>query len=410
MIVNVTDPDKGVQMMVEMLVDYIRSGIKTADKKSLGVEVEHFILDSESKESVPYSGKGGVRDILLELMKCYPEAEPITGEDILGFFTPDLAITLEPAAQMEISITQSEDIEYIKHIYTDFCGHISRILLSAGKELFTKGCQPVSKVDDLELIPKGRYRLMDEHFKKTGTGGRQMMRGTASTQISVDYTSEEDFRKKLQAAYFFTPLFKIVTDRVESFEGKKTGSYIFRNDIWCRTDPERCGVLPDIFKKDYGFRDYAEYICSEPLIVMPCEGTDVYTDKRAPEAYAGKELTKADIEHIFSMVFPDVRVKKYIEIRGADAMPPEGVYAYCALIKGLIYSENVLDHVQEYIENEGLCGEDIRMSEKSLAERGMEGKIYGVPAGDFLKDALDMCRENLKESDKKYLDGWEWVR
>ena len=91
---------------------------------------------------------------------------------------------------------------------------------------------------------------MDEHFKKTGTGGRQMMRGTASSQISVDYTSEEDFRRKLQAAYFYTPLFKLGTDRVKTFQGEPVGMRMKRTDIWNRTDPSRCGVLPGVFKPD----------------------------------------------------------------------------------------------------------------------------------------------------------------
>ena len=394
--------------MLDILTQYMKAGIKDTVKKELGVEVEHFIVDRKTKKAFSYYGEKGVRHILLELMKKHPEAKEISGEDILGFSTPVFTITLEPAAQMEISIIQTEKIEEIKVIYSDFFTDLDQIVTPLGGEIITKGCQPESHVDELELIPKERYRLMDDHFRKTGTGGRQMMRGTASTQISVDYTSEEDFRKKLQAAYFYTPLFKMVTDRIKKFQGEDVMIRLFRNDIWCRTDPRRCGILPDIFKKDYGFIDYAEYLCSSPLIVLPGENGENYTDKTACEAYEGRKPEKTDIEHIFSMVFPDVRVKKYIEIRGADSMPADGVYAYCALIKGLIYSEKVLDHVQEFIASANLKDEDIRMSEKSLSEKGWNGEIYGIDAVEFLKTALDKCRDGLTAGDIGYLEAWDW--
>lgn len=393
----------------DIFTEYIRSGIKTADTKSLGVEVEHFVLDKKTLKSVPYSGEGGVKEIIQRLMSLYPEAKPITGEDLLGFSTKDFNITLEPAAQIEISIIQSDDIRFIGSVYKDFYMRITEILAPMGLTLYTVGCQPVSHVDDLELIPKGRYRLMDEHFKKTGTGGREMMRGTASAQVSVDYTSEEDFRRKLQAAYFYTPLFKLLTDKVKNFQGVPVNMHLKRTDIWNRTDPTRCGILPDIFKKDYGFKDYARFLCTVPLILVPEAGGERYTgDAKAPEIFNGREIGMSDIEHIFSMPFPDVRVKRYLEIRGADSVPIEGVEAFCALVKGLLYSEKVLDHVQMLIAEKGLDESAIKTTENSLMKDGFEGELYGVPAGEFIKDTLKRCEEGLTEDERLALHGWGW--
>ena len=395
--------------IAEVFESYIRSGIKTKKEKSLGIEVEHFVLEKDSLKSVPYSGVGGVKEIIQKLMSLYADAVPIMGEDILGFNTKDFNITLEPAAQIEISVAQSDDIKHIGGIYKGFYKNLSDILEPLGKCLCPVGCQPVSHVDDLELIPKGRYRLMDEHFKKTGTGGRQMMRGTASSQISVDYTSEEDFRRKLQAAYFYTPLFKLGTDRVKTFQGEPVGMRMKRTDIWNRTDPSRCGVLPGVFKPDYGFKDYAEYLCSVPLIFIPENGTERYTGfATAPELFAGREITKSETEHVFSMPFPDVRVKRYLEIRGADAMPFEGGSAFCALVKGLLYSEDVLDYVQMCIREKGLNEDSIRDTEASLMKNGWDGVVYGQSAREFLKETLDMCEKNLTAEEGVMLRGWQW--
>ena len=395
--------------IAEVFESYIRSGIKTKKEKSLGIEVEHFVLEKDSLKSVPYSGDGGVKEIIQKLMAIYPDAEPIIGEDILGFNTRDFNITLEPAAQIEISVAQSDDIRRIGDIYKDFYGKLMSVVDPLGLCLCAVGCQPVSHADDLELIPKGRYRLMDEHFKKTGTGGRQMMRGTASSQISVDFTSEDDFRRKLQAAYFYTPLFKLGTDRVKTFQGEPVGMRMKRTDIWNRTDPSRCGVLPGVFKPDYGFKDYAEYLCSVPLIFIPENGTESYTGfATAPELFAGREITKSETEHVFSMPFPDVRVKRYLEIRGADAMPFEGGSAFCALVKGLIYSEDVLDYVQMCIREKGLNEDSIRDTEASLMKNGWDGVVYGQSAREFLKETLDMCEKNLTAEEGVMLRGWQW--
>ena len=429
------------EKLTEIFTAYIRSGIKMSGDKSLGVEVEHFVLDDKTLESVPYSGEGGVKESVEKLMSLYPGAEAIVGEDFLGFTAKEFNVTLEPAAQIEISIIQSDDIELIGNIYRDFYDKLTGILKPLGQHLCTVGCQPVSHVDDLELIPKGRYRLMDAHFKKTGTGGREMMRGTASTQVSVDYTGEEDFRRKLQAAYYYMPLIKLVSDRVEAFQRDKVNVRLKRTDIWNRTDPARCGVLPGVFKPDYGFKDYAEYLCSVPLIFLPEEGGERYTEfDTAPDLFEAPDhlqkeseelcgadncppnntlqkssserservrLTREYTEHVFSMPFPDVRVKRYLEIRGADAMPAEGVMFLCALVKGLMYSEEVLDYVQECIKEKRLDENSVKETEASLMQMGWEGRIYGISAREFLSDTLKRCEKNLSEEERKMIYGWD---
>ena len=393
-----------------VFAEYIREGIKDHNSKSLGVEVEHFVLDDKTSESAPYSGAGGVKESVEKLMSLYPDAEPIVGEDLLGFTTRDFNITLEPAAQIEISIVPGEDITRIGNIYTDFYEKLAGILGSMNKHLCTVGCQPVSHVDDLELIPKGRYRLMDEHFKKTGTGGREMMRGTASTQVSVDYVSEEDFRRKLQAAYYYMPLIKLVSDRCKTFQGEDAGIRMKRTDIWNRTDPARCGILPGVFRPDYGFCDYAEYLCTVPLIFLVEDGKEKYTGvATSVELFRDREIHLSDLEHIFSMPFPDVRVKRYLEIRGADAMSLGGVLFLCAFIKGLLYSEEVLDHVQKCISERNLTEKSVKEAEESLMQTGWKGEIYGIPAKDFLERTLKICEKNLEAGERRLLYGWEIV-
>lgn len=153
-------------------------------------------------------------------------------------------------------------------MYSDFRQKLDSILTELGCIALNTDSRPVGDVREIPLIPRERYRLMDKHFLKTGTGGIKMMRGTCSLQVSVDYFSEEDFRRKVRAAYFYTPLFKLLCDNSAQFAGKTLTGYLKRTDIWDRTDSTRCGVPPGIFAGSYGFADYAGFLCNMPPIFV----------------------------------------------------------------------------------------------------------------------------------------------
>ena len=142
-------------------------------------------------------------------MKFYPDSKPIVDEDIIGFLTKNFSITLEPAAQIEISINPYEEIETIEKIYKKFLDNLNNILNNFDYKIVYLSCQPKSNINNIKLIPKKRFDILEKYYKKIGTNGIEMMKGTCSVQVSIDYFSEEDFRKKIQVAYFLTPFFKI---------------------------------------------------------------------------------------------------------------------------------------------------------------------------------------------------------
>lgn len=388
---------------------YLRSGIKQ-EASYIGVEIEQFIVDCETHEAVSYSGPGGVKEIVKDLMALYPGSEPIVGEDLLGFTTEHFTITLEPAAQIEISIFPMHSVHCLEAISRDYFEKLDSILEPFGLVSLCVGCQPESKVDALELIPKERYRLMDMHFQKTGTGGREMMRGSASVQTSVDFTSEDDFRKKLQAAHFFAPAWMLLCNNSKRFQGEDVVGFLKRYDIWNRTDRARCGILPGVFSEDYGFEDYTDFLAKMPMIFVEEGGKETYTEfKTMAELYSGKVPDEAEIQHILSMAFPHVRVKKYLEIRVADSVPVPYMLAYCALVKGLMYSDEVLSNVQTQICKEQINEEELDGAFRDLMKNGWDGYIYGRPAREFACEMLGAARANLSEDEGKYLEAFDRV-
>ena len=387
------------------LIQYFEKGQKKERHRNIGVEIEHFILRSDTLEAVSYEGVLGVKGVLARLMKLYPEAKILPGEDLLGFETPEFLITLEPAAQLEISLAPCEDAVEIDKRYGAFLANLESVLQPMGYCAMTVGCQPVSVVRSLSLIPKERYRLMDRHFAKTGTGGVEMMRGTASAQVSADYFSEEDFSRKIQAMYFLSPTLKLLTDSANRFEGKKLERRLKRTDIWNRTDPSRCGVLPGIFSPDYGYADYADFLCAMPPIFLTEKGECRPTGFRtAGELFAEKNPTEEDVVHILSMAFPDIRLKRYLEIRIADAADKARMTAYFALVKGLVYSEEALDFCQEKIRAFNLTEKDIRQTEDNLSRRGWDGSMYGrLSVRNFAREIVGLAARNLPEQEAQML-------
>ena len=397
--------DERYEEMLDALTEYFKAGIKKQKHRAVGVEIEHFILDKDTCKAVSFSGEQGVSRVLAELMALYPGAEASPGKELLGFSVPEFNITLEPAAQLEISIIQTESIKQIGEIYKDFRQKLDFVLERFHAFAGTYGCQPVSRIGDLSLIPKERYELMDRYFREAGTDGAEMMRGTCSTQASVDYFSEEDFRRKIQAAYYYTPFLKLLSDNNMGYEGRKDIGFLKRTDIWNRTDSTRCGILPGIFSKDYGFRDYACFLSEMPLIFSVKDDVNHYTGmEKTRQVYAGKVPDQDDIFHIISMAFPDVRLKNYLEIRAADSMPAEYVLAYCAFIKGLLYSEEVLDFVQEEIKQRHITETDVKATEQKLREFGWDSDIYGIPAREFALGTLDRAASQLSGEEKDILE------
>lgn len=391
--------------LLNTLEAYFRAGIKSSYHQKIGVEVEHFILNEQTGEALPYAGPGGVMEILKALMALYPGAKATGGDHLLGFEVPEFNITLEPAAQLEISIAYMESVTEIEYIYLTFREKLDAVCRAFHACVRTCGTQPVSRVDDLQLIPKERYALMDRYFTEAGTDGREMMRGTCSTQVSIDYFSEEDFRRKIQAAYYFTPLLKLLSDNSPVFQGVRTQGYLKRNDIWDRTDNRRCGVVPGIFAEDYSFADYAAFLAAMPVIFTEKDGLMNYTGLQSTaDVYAGQAPDREETMHIISMAFPDVRLKQYLEIRAADAMPARYIPAYCALIKGLLYSEEVLDRVQGSIREHQMTEDTVRETQRQLMARGWDGEIYGRKAADFAAKAIGLAGQNLDDRERKVLE------
>lgn len=319
----------------ENIIQYLKDGCKSPDvPMHFGVELEHFVVIKDTKEAVSYYGESGIESILMQLMPMYEESAYSEGH-LIALAREGIALSLEPAAQLEVSISPQTDIGAIKTIYEQFVKEISPILEKYSYEMVTLGYQPKSKVEELDLLPKPRYRFMDAYFTQIGPYGRQMMRGTASTQVSIDYYSENDFTDKYGIAYALKDVLAYFCSNSPVYEGGGYSGFSLRDDIWSKTDARRVDVAGYMIDGRMSFEDYADFVLQTPVIVNKDGAQEYYDERTIGEIAKERIFTEEELTHVLSMVFPMIRAKHFLEIRFADSMPMERVLKYVLIIKGL---------------------------------------------------------------------------
>lgn len=411
----------------ESIIAYFESGSKDKDRK-LGVEVEHFIITEADGTPFTYEPQGsipGLRDVLTHLLETYPAIFQNAEGELIGCANEEASVTLEPSAQIEVSIAPFESVAEIGRAYEHFRDAIDPYLQAHGAKLVNAGYHPTRKAEELTLIPKERYRLMDAHFSNLGTLGLRMMRASASTQVSIDYADEADAVRKMRVASALAPILGAIADNVAVYE-REVGAYpLVRLAVWRNVDDARCGVVPGVFDPDFGFAAYADWMLrTSPIFVnvKQPDGTSVpraESDRTAAEIYADSTMDKDDIEHLISMFWPDVRLKRFVEIRPADSLPQEYLEGYAALIKGLFYSEESLARIEHELgvvknvrgEDEWPLNEqDIEDAIEAIRTQGYDATFYRKGSKNLLaweELLFSLAREALSEDERGFLDGLE---
>ena len=396
--------------------DYIRSG--ESSDENLGLEVEHFIVNDE-----------GVQMGFHEISNLIDQVGRSLGAEIIymdsypvGYYTGEYSTSLEPACQFEISINPYSDLETIEGIYREFRDIWDPIFFERGYHFETKGNLPLVETgaitpDDIPLSPKKRYKYMDAYFKRSGRYGKYMMRASASAQVSIDYSSEEDMVKKLSVLQKISPILMIMmenkVDEYSTLPGVEDKPHLFRIQEWDDLDPERTGFVPHSLENDFGYDRMADVIYHTPLILLTDNGETVNVGHQNAEELVensiiytddlGEERKKKLIEHFMSMGFFHFRVKKYIEVRVADSVPIGKALGYVALLKGLVYSSENLDQLEEELSFIDELNQ-IQQAVEAIEEYGFEAVIYEEKtAAEWADHLIELAQNALTDSDKEYL-------
>lgn len=382
---------------IQKIVDYIKSGEKSETNFKVGFEAEHFTVDKDSLNTARYKQKDGVSDLLEEVKELGYEPSYENG-NIMGLRRDGNSISIEPAAQFELAFDAASSIDELFENYKQAMEDIIPIFEKENKLLLQVGYQPKEKIDDIEMIPKQRYKYMYDYFEEFGGAlAHNMMKGSCSLQVAIDYKDEYDFRKKYFVANAISPFLYSIFDNAYIFEGKVYDKHNLRQTIWEQCDKDRTGIYSFSFDDDLSYETYAKKILKTPSIFIERDKKEVFTKDKTFEEVMDQDSSTDMIYHAISIVFPDVRVKKYIEVRMPDNIPYPYNFAAIALIKNIFYDEDVLDYVYEKFSD--MTYESVQDLKKIATIQGIQALYKEKRIYEWMLDIIDKIEE-----DRKYID------
>ncbi|WP_024588372.1 glutamate--cysteine ligase [Aliihoeflea sp. 2WW] len=340
------------------LVAHLAEGCKPKDKWRIGTEHEKFPFYVDGHAPVPYGGDKGIRALLEGMQKTLGWDPIVDAGHIIGLVEPtgQGAISLEPGGQFELSGAPLETIHQTCREGNAHLAQLREIAEPLGIRFLGLGGSPKWTLAETPRMPKSRYDIMTAYMPKVGSHGLDMMYRTCTIQVNLDFSSEEDMRRKMQVSLKLQPLSTALFANSPFTEGRPNGLQSWRGEIWRDTDNQRAGMLEMCFSRDFGFADYVEWALDVPMYFLIREGRyfDVthVTFRQFMDGALKNEIpdglpTMGDWANHLSTLFPDVRLKRFLEMRGADGGPWRRICALPAFWVGLLYDEAALDAAEE---------------------------------------------------------------
>ena len=342
----------------QQLVEYLESGCKPKSEWRLGTEHEKFGFTTDDLRPLAYEGKAGIRAMLEGLADQFGWTRVEEKGHLIALLNDEGAsVTLEPGGQLELSGALLDNVhQTCDEVYT----HLKQVKTVAeplGIAFLGMGFQPKWERKDTQWMPKGRYRIMRDYMVKRGNLGLDMMSRTCTVQVNLDFGSEADMVRKFQVALALQPVATALFANSPFVDGKPCGFVSYRSHVWEDTDPDRTGMLPFVFDSSMSFERYADYMLDVPMYFVYRNGE--YIDASGQSfrdflhgtlpALPGEKPVLQDWEDHLTTAFPEVRLKRYIEMRGADGGPWRNLCALPALWAGLLYDEAVLDSAWDLV-------------------------------------------------------------
>lgn len=385
------------------LVEWFEAGNKPKADWRIGTEHEKFGFTWNDLKPLPYEGEASIKAMLEGLRDQFGWAPIEENGYLIGLKKDGASVSLEPGGQFELS---GAPLEHIHQTCNEVGHHLEEVRQIAdplGMGFLGLGASPIWSMDETPVMPKGRYKIMRAYMEKVGRLGRQMMFRTCTVQSNLDYGSEADMVKKFRTSLALQPLGTALFANSPFLEGRPNGFLSYRAQIWTDTDPDRTGMLPFVFEDGFGFERYVDYALDVPMYFVRRGGTYLdasglsfrdFMDGKLP-ILPGELPAIDDFEDHISTIFPEVRLKRFLEMRGSDSGPWSRLCAFSAFWTGILYDDAALDAAWELVKDWSAGErEALRQSVRTL------GLKAPVPGGrtlqDLGKDVLEISRSGLR--------------
>lgn len=384
------------------LADFMASGCKPKDAWRIGTEHEKFGFCEDSLLPLPYDGPRSINAVLSGLRDRFQWTPVTEGGLLIGLEKDGANISLEPGGQLELSGAPLETIHQTCDEVNTHLSEVKSVADEIGARFIGLGAAPEWTHDQMPLMPKGRYKLMDAYMDKVGTMGKVMMRRTCTVQVNIDFSSEADMVQKLRVAMALQSVGTALFANSPFFEGKPNGHKSWRSRVWRDLDPARTGIPEFVFEDGFGFERWAQYALDTPMYFVYRDGKYVdalgqsFRDFMRGElpALPGETPQMSDWADHLTTLFPEARIKKYMEMRGSDGGPWRRLCAMPAFWVGLMYDQSSLDAAWDIAKG---WDQDTRLGLRVAAsEQGLQAEFNGLKMHDLARELVAISHAGLK--------------
>jgi glutamate--cysteine ligase len=398
------------------LIEHLEQGCKPRTAWRIGTEHEKFGFTREDLRPLPYDGPRGIRALLEGLASRFGWRPVLENGNPIALTKQGCNISLEPGGQFELSGAPLETLHQTcceVHTHLD---EVKKIADPLSISMLGMGFQPKWRRDEIPWMPKGRYKIMGEYMPKKGRLGLDMMLRTCTVQVNLDFASEPDMVRKFQVSLALQPIATALFANSPFVEGRPVGWLSYRSHIWTDTDPDRSGILPFVFEPGMGFERYVDYALDVPMYFVYRDGRYIdasgqsfkdFLAGRLP-ALPGELPTLSDWADHLTTLFPEVRLKRYLEMRGADAGSWRSLCALPALWVGLLYDDTALDAAAELVR--GWTPEDHRYLRAEVPRTALSTPFRGRLVRDVAREVVAIAKAGLAARARIDWDGQDETR
>ena len=395
----------------EQMVEYLASGCKPKSDWRIGTEHEKFGYCKDTLKPIPYSGERSILTVLEGLRDEYGWAPILEAGNLIGLSKNGANVSLEPGGQLELS---GAPLETIHETCDEVNAHLREVRLVAdrvGVGFIGLGAAPTWNHEDMPVMPKGRYKLMTDYMDKVGSMGKSMMYRTCTVQVNLDFGSEADMVQKMRVALALQPVATALFANSPFFEGKPNGHQSWRSRIWRDLDADRTGMLPFVFEDGFGFEAWVDYALDVPMYFVYRDGKYLnalgqsFRDflKGQLPALPGQIPTLGDWADHLTTIFPEARVKQFIEMRGADGGPWRRLCALPAFWVGLCYDQTTLDAAWDLVKDwDAETRENLRVA---ASQNGLNASVDGIELLALSKEVVALAHQGLESRARKGANG-----
>ncbi|MHA7869392.1 MAG: glutamate--cysteine ligase [Salipiger thiooxidans] len=384
------------------LAEYLAAGSKPKSDWRIGTEHEKFGYLTDTHEPLPYDGPRSIRAVLEGLRDRYGWAPVEEGGHLIGLTKDGANVSLEPGGALELSGAPLETIHQTCDEVNEHLREVKSIADAIGVGFIGLGAAPEWSHEEMPLMPKGRYKLMDAYMGRVGTTGTTMMRRTCTVQVNLDFGSETDMVKKMRVALALQPVATALFANSPFFEGAPNGMKSYRSYVWRHLDADRTGMLPFVFEDGFGFERYVDYALDVPMYFVYRDGKYIdalgmsFRDfmKGKLPALPGEIPTLSDWADHLTTIFPEARLKKFIEMRGADGGPWRRLCALPAFWVGLTYDSTALDAAWDLVKDwDAPTREALRIA---AADQALDARVESIHMHELARRTVEIAEAGLK--------------